>query len=140
VISILLALALAAAPASLEERVMAAPARLTPAECKALVPPARCVLASSHVSHPHRDRGKITAFRRAWSKAHGGKPCPGTCQTYVLRGGKFLPYWRCSACAVDHVCALACGGIDEPSNMRWLDAKENDAKSDDCSMCEGASP
>ncbi len=91
--------------------------------------------APPHVSHPTRNKAKITAFRRQWSAAHGGAPCPETCQTYVKRDGRFVPYYRCTACQVDHVCALACGGPDEPSNMRGLDAKQNNAKSDDCALC-----
>ncbi len=88
-----------------------------------------------HVSHPHRSKGKVAEFKRQWSELHGGLPCPEECATYVKRGGAFVLYYRCTACQVDHTCALACGGPDETNNMRWLDAKENNAKSDDCSLC-----
>jgi hypothetical protein len=85
--------------------------------------------------HPARDPGQIQKFRRAWTKEHAGLACPQTCQTYVKRGQKFVPYYRCGACQVDHICPVACCGKDDPSNMHWLDAKENRAKSDDCSAC-----
>ncbi len=91
--------------------------------------------APVHVSHPHRSKAAVAQFKRRWSAAHGGLPCPETCATYVRRGGRFVLYYRCTACQVDHPCALACGGADSPENMRWLDAKENNAKSDDCSLC-----
>jgi hypothetical protein len=92
--------------------------------------------APSHVSHPHRSKAAVAQFKRQWSAAHGGLACPVTCQTYVRRKGKFVRYFRCGACAVDHICPLAAGGADIPSNMRWLDAKANGAKSDDPSLCD----
>ncbi len=91
--------------------------------------------APVHVSHPSRSKAAVAQFKRQWSAAHGGLPCPETCATYVKRGGRFLPYFRCGACAIDHACPRAAGGIDEPSNMRWLDTKENLRKSDDASLC-----
>jgi hypothetical protein len=94
----------------------------------------------AHVAHPHRSKAVIERFKKTWSKAHGGLACPTSCATYVKRGGRFVPYYRCGACQVDHVCALACGVPDSPENLRWLDAKANNAKSDDCSLCPGGHP
>jgi hypothetical protein len=37
--------------------------------------------------------------------------------------------------AIDHICPLACCGLDAPQNMQWLTAEANRAKSNDCSAC-----
>ncbi len=94
--------------------------------------------APVHVSHPSRNKAAVAQFKRQWSAAHGGLPCPETCATYVKRGGKFVLYYRCTACQVDHACPRDAGGFDAPSNLRWLDAKENNRKSDDTSLCNAS--
>jgi hypothetical protein len=75
-----------------------------------------------------RSRAQVEAFKKA-------NPCPKTCATYVFRNRRWTMYERCGACNVDHICPLACCGADHPSNMQWLDAKENKAKGADCSFC-----
>ncbi|MCC7111517.1 MAG: YHYH domain-containing protein [Deltaproteobacteria bacterium] len=55
-----------------------------------------------------RSAAAKTAFRRT-------HPCPST--------GKIAG--ACPGYHVDHVKPLACGGIDDPSNMQWLTAAEN---------------
>ncbi len=152
-ISLLLTLALAApdwsaiddaahlAAAQTDVQLCAREAEVTgqsvPATCEA----ARQRLAAAqrvvphHVKHPHRSQAAVKAFKRRWSHGHSNAPCPESCATYVKRGDQYVVYFRCGACEVDHICALACGGPDTPENMRWLDSKLNRAKSDDCSMC-----
>jgi hypothetical protein len=80
--------------------------------------------------HPHRSQAPIAAFK----KAH---PCPAKCRVYVKVNGKFKVWRWCGRCQVDHVCARACGGPDVVSNLQWLLAEENRAKSADCSLCKG---
>ena len=53
--------------------------------------------------------------RNAFQKEH---PCPST---GALKG-------KCPGYVVDHVTALACGGLDKPSNMQWQTIKDAKAK------------
>jgi len=108
---------------------------LNPAQADVAFAPSPAEVVPHHVSHPHRSKSVIQQFKRGWSWEHKGLPCPETCATYVKRGGKYVLYYRCTACQVDHPCALACGGLDSVENLRWMDAKANNAKSDDCSLC-----
>ena len=55
------------------------------------------------------------AERNAFQKEH---PCPST---GALKG-------RCPGYVVDHVKALACGGLDKPFNMQWQTIQEAKAK------------
>jgi hypothetical protein len=52
----------------------------------------------------------------------------GAAFVVLQRGGK--------GCQVDHVCPLACCGLDAPQNMQWLTAEANRAKRDDCPACD----
>lgn len=54
--------------------------------------------------HPHRSKGAVGKFRRA-------NPCPAGPD----KGSKT----RCRGYVVDHVCALACCGLDAPQNMQY---------------------
>ncbi len=85
------------------------------------------LLLALALTAPVRDRNQIAAFRRAWLRERG-EPCPARCETYVKRGGRFVPYLRCGACDVDHC------------NMHWMDARENRSKGADCSACRTACP
>jgi hypothetical protein len=67
-------------------------------------------------------------------------PCPFTCKTYIRQGSKFVMYEACGACQVDHICPLACCGLDAPQNMQWMSKKDNLAKGADCSACAPALP
>jgi hypothetical protein len=61
---------------------------------------------------PHRSSAARRAFRRA-------NPCPATSATTG----------PCLGDVIDHVEPLACGGLDDPSNMQWQTteaAKEKD--------------
>jgi hypothetical protein len=78
--------------------------------------------------HVVRHKAPLVAFKRT-------HPCPATCATYVKRGDRIVLYEKCGACNVDHICPLACCGKDSPSNMQWLDAKENIKKGDNCRAC-----
>ncbi len=97
------------------------------------------VAAPVHVAHPHRSKAVIAQFKREWSAAHGGLACPQAppldCRLWRKHGAAFVLYYPCGGCQVDHICALACGGADHVGNLRWLDAKANNRKSDDCSLC-----
>lgn len=73
--------------------------------------------------HPHRSRTATAAFRRAHS-------CPGGPD----RGSTS----RCEGYVIDHICPLACGGRDDPSNMQWMDvtsAKVKDRWELACKTC-----
>ena len=85
------------------------------------------LLALSLAVHPacwgdghnqHRSRVEVRKFRAA-------HPCPATGKRFGA-----CPGWQ-----VDHICPLACCGPDKASNMQWLTAAQNHAKSDDCSSC-----
>ena len=76
-----------------------------------------------------RNPATVRAFKKL-------NPCPATCRTYVRRGSRFVLWAPCGACAVDHVCPLACCGADDVANMQWMDARDNAAKGADCSACE----
>lgn len=60
---------------------------------------------------PHRSRGAVAKFRRA-------HPCPST--------GKKTG--ACPGYVVDHICPLACCGLDAPQNMQWQSTKAAKAK------------
>src|SRR5262245_3465236 len=77
---------------------------------------------------PKRSQAAVAAFKRA-------NPCPPWCQTYIVKDGAIMPYERCGACEVDHVCPLACCGADEPANMQYLLSRDNRAKGADCGAC-----
>ncbi len=83
----------------------------------------------------HRSDAQLAKFKAEWTAANGGAPCPETCKTYVRRGSRFVPYERCGACQVDHLCPLACCGVDAPSNMHWMDKLANLRKGADCTAC-----
>jgi hypothetical protein len=83
----------------------------------------------------HRSKSAIKHFQKAWARAHGGLPCPEECALYRKAGEQYVLYQRCGGCQVDHICPLACCGLDAPQNMQWLTAEANRAKSDDCSAC-----
>jgi hypothetical protein len=63
--------------------------------------------------HPHRRTGAVAKFRRA-------NPCPAGPD----KGSKT----RCRGYVVDHVCALACCGLDAPQNMQYQTRAEAKAK------------
>jgi 5-methylcytosine-specific restriction endonuclease McrA len=77
----------------------------------------------------HRNQTEIEHF-----KSHN--PCPKKCITYTFEKGKFVLYEKCGACQVDHICPLACCGLDKEQNMQWLTSRENRAKSADCTACK----
>jgi hypothetical protein len=85
-----------------------------------------------------RSKTAVKDFKAQWSKANGGIPCPTTCAVYIKRSGHYKVYEECGACEVDHICPLACCGLDAPQNMQWLDAKVNNAKGADCTKCAPA--
>jgi len=71
----------------------------------------------------HRDSSARAAFRRE-------HPCPGGPD----RGSAS----HCQGYVIDHVCPLACCGLDAPQNMQWqtkADAKAKDRWELDCSTC-----
>ena len=87
------------------------------------------LLAFALAAHPacwadghnqHRSRAAVRVFR-------DGNPCPGG----VDKGSKK----RCRGYQVDHVCPLACCGLDVPANLQWLTSAANRAKGADCSAC-----
>jgi hypothetical protein len=41
---------------------------------------------------------------------------------------RYVLYQRCGSCQVEHICPLACCGLDAPQNMQWLTAEANRAK------------
>lgn len=83
----------------------------------------------------HRSKSAIKHFQKTWARAHGGLPCREECELYRRFGEQYVLYQRCGGCQVDHICPLACCGLDAPQNMQWLTAEANRAKSDDCSAC-----
>lgn len=62
------------------------------------------LLAAMPCPHPHRNRGTVAKFHRL-------HPCPGGPD----KGSKK----RCRGYIVDHVCPLACCGVDGVQNMQW---------------------
>ena len=57
-------------------------------------------------------------------------PCPG--------GPDHGSTKQCRGYIIDHVCFLACCGLDAPQNMQWqteAEAKTKDKVELDCSMC-----
>jgi hypothetical protein len=65
------------------------------------------------------DDGRIHRSNKAKNMFKHQQPCPST--------GK--PTGACSGWVIDHIKALACGGLDDPSNMQWQtteQAKEKD--------------
>lgn len=71
-----------------------------------------------HSSVQRDSHGKIkrsTAARSAFMRGH---PCPSTGRTSG----------RCPGYVVDHVRALECGGLDDPSNMQWQTVADGRAK------------
>ena len=80
-----------------------------------------CSTRDSHssFSHRHSSHGKIKRSRTARAAFMRQHPCPSTGKTHG----------HCPGYIVDHVCALECGGADNPSNMQWqtvADAKAKD--------------
>ena len=73
---------------------------------------AACALSTGVTARIHRDHKALADFKKE-------QPCPAT--------GK--PEKKCSGYVVDHVRALACGGLDHLSNMQWQ--KVADAKAKD---------
>jgi len=76
------------------------------------------LLAASHVPCPgsgqHRSHGAKAAFRRS-------HPCPDGIDHGSTR--------RCRGYIIDHVCPLACCGLDAVQNMQWqtkLESKRKD--------------
>lgn len=61
----------------------------------------------------HRSETAKASFRRA-------HPCPGGVDRGSIR--------RCRGYVVDHVCALACCGLDAPQNMQWQTVAASKAK------------
>ena len=59
----------------------------------------------------HRSRAAIAAFKAA-------NPCPSTVRTYGA----------CPGFTIDHIRALACGGVDAPENMQYQTNKDAKAK------------
>lgn len=76
--------------------------------------------------HPKRDPKQVAAFVRT-------HPCPAGSD----KGSKR----RCRGHVVDHVCPLACCGLDAPENMKWqttAEAKRKDRWELQCSRsCRG---
>jgi hypothetical protein len=62
---------------------------------------------------PHRSRGAVAKFRRL-------HPCPGGPD----KGSKT----RCKGYVVDHICPLACCGIDAVQNMQYQSIAAGKAK------------
>lgn len=62
----------------------------------------------------------FAAHRSQSAKRHFAQqhPCPAT--------GK--PSASCPGYVIDHICPLACGGQDEPSNMQWQTIAQGKAK------------
>jgi hypothetical protein len=77
-------------------------------------------------------------------------PCPGPArsQTQVKKFKKLHPCpgepdkgskTKCRGYVVDHICPLACCGLDHPSNMQWqtvIDGKKKDKTELDCNVCK----
>lgn len=77
---------------------------------------------------PHRNKGTVAKFHRL-------HPCPG--------GPDKGSTQRCRGYVVDHVCPLACCGIDGVQNMRWQTRKAAKAKDRwelNCSTCAARRP
>lgn len=68
----------------------------------------------------HRNKSAVRQFM----KAH---PCPAGPDKGSTK--------RCRGWQVDHVCPLACCGLDAPQNMQWLTAAANSKKGADCTEC-----
>jgi hypothetical protein len=87
------------------------------------------VAAAGPCQVPTRSRAVIREFRAS-------TPCPPFCATYRRTvQGAIVPYQRCGACEVDHVCPLACCGADRLENLQWMDAEANRRKGADCRAC-----
>ncbi len=79
--------------------------------------------AGIHCPHPPRSGKSKAAFR----KAH---PCPGGADKGSTK--------RCRGYVIDHVCPLACCGLDAPSNMQWetiAEGKKKDQWELTCRTC-----
>lgn len=76
----------------------------------------------------HRSKTEIQKFKKT-------TPCPSECATFIKTSTGYVLYQKCGRCQVDHICPLACCGADKASNMQWLTAEQNGAKSDhNCSL------
>ena len=69
-----------------------------------------CWCLTSYASNP-RSKAALRAFVNQ-------QACPAT-------GKNRLP---CPGYVIDHIKALACGGLDDPSNMQWQTREEAKAK------------
>lgn len=82
------------------------------------VPP-KCIIPRDHHGKIARSGSAVRDFKRH-------NTCPST---------GFKSTSSCPGYMVDHICPLACGGYDKPSNMQWLTNKDNLKKGADCSDC-----
>jgi hypothetical protein len=73
---------------------------------------------SDKYSVPRNSRGAIKRSMSARQRFMDEHPCPATGQT----GHK------CKGYVVDHIHPLACGGMDDPSNMQWQTTADGKAK------------
>jgi hypothetical protein len=83
--------------------------------------------------NPIRRQSVVERFRAT-------HPAPLSCAAYRMTlypDGtiKFEKYDSDALCEVDHICPLACCGLDSVDNMQWLDKKENRIKGSDCTKC-----
>src|SRR5512143_3876426 len=90
------------------------------------------LLASTHVPCPgkgqHRSQGAKAAFRHA-------HPCPAGIDQGSTR--------RCRGYIIDHICPLACCGLDAPQNMQWQSKRASKAKDRwelSCVTCRPGAP
>ena len=63
------------------------------------------------------NRHRSTSAKADFRRAH---PCPGGVDQGSTR--------KCRGYVIDHICALACCGLDAPQNMQWQTKAESKAK------------
>lgn len=85
-----------------------------------------CAGPFAHCKNPPRNKSVADLFARTYTMPPKCFNLDGTVKKRQIKTS--YGYRRVRDCVVDHVCALACGGIDSTLNMQWQTYKESKAK------------